>query len=71
MHRLKGLECKKVLLVGVQEGTVPLVQSLPVADDELRERCLLYVACTRARDELVITGYGTKSPFLESNERWR
>jgi ATP-dependent exoDNAse (exonuclease V) beta subunit len=33
-------------------------------EHELQERCLLYVASTRARDELVIVGFGRRSPFL-------
>ena len=71
MHRMKGLEFSRVLLAGIQEGTMPLVQrdgpspdEASVEDHELKERCLLYVAATRARDELFITGYGTRSPFL-------
>lgn len=73
MHRLKGLEFKKVLLCGVHDGAVPLV--LPQgansdagsrADHVKSERCLLYVAATRARDEVFITGHGRPSPLLES-----
>ena len=70
MHRLKGLEFPRVLLVGVHEGSVPPSHLVQEADEEirkqleLREKCLLYVACTRARDELVITGYGTPSPLM-------
>lgn len=71
MHRLKGLEFKRVMLVSVHEGCVPL--ELPDAsfsddasreDHDRRERCLFYVASTRARDELVITGFGRRSRFL-------
>lgn len=70
MHRLKGLEFSRVLLVGVQDGLVPL--TLPTEWDdpesthrhELQERCLLYVAMTRARDELVVVGYGSPSALL-------
>ena len=29
-----------------------------------KERCLLYVACTRARDELVVCGHGKPSPLM-------
>lgn len=31
------------------------------ADHERRERCLFYVASTRGRDELVVTGFGGSS----------
>ena len=31
-----------------------------------QQRCLLYVAATGARDELVVTGYERPSPFLTS-----
>jgi mRNA-degrading endonuclease RelE of RelBE toxin-antitoxin system len=71
MHRLKGLEFKKVLLAGVQKGEVPLAlpdSTFPDpsarADHEQRERCLIYVAATRARDELMVTGFGMSSPLI-------
>lgn len=69
MHRMKGLEFSRVLLAGVQEGKCPL-QTGPSADaaseedHELRERCLLYVAATRARDELAVCGFGEPSRLL-------
>jgi ATP-dependent exoDNAse (exonuclease V) beta subunit len=31
-----------------------------------RERCTLFVACTRARDHLSVSGAGEPSPFLPS-----
>jgi superfamily I DNA/RNA helicase len=70
MHRLKGLEFSRVLLAGVQDGLVPLRLSADGMDQEalqqheLQEQCLLYVAATRARDELVIAGFGPPSPLL-------
>ncbi|MCU0862573.1 MAG: AAA family ATPase [Planctomycetes bacterium] len=70
MHRMKGLEFQNVLLANVSEGVVPLAAALASDDPTARsaalqqERCLLYVACTRARDELAICGYGRPSPFL-------
>ncbi len=68
MHRMKGLEFSRVLLAGVQEGKMPLkkewADDAGREDQELQERCLLYVAATRARDELHITGSGQRSPFL-------
>jgi superfamily I DNA/RNA helicase len=72
MHRMKGLEFPRVLLASVQDGMVPLRKATSDTDAEIRadhvqqERCLLYVACTRARDELVVAGYGKACPFLSS-----
>jgi hypothetical protein len=74
MHSAKGLEFARLAVVGVNADAVPLpIAVTPAADDELehaydilRERCLLYVACTRARDELVVTGSGAPSPLLPS-----
>ena len=70
MHRAKGMEFSRVLLFGVSEGLMPaeyLLKDLTEADraDALtRERSLLYVAATRARDELVVTTGSTRSDFL-------
>ena len=70
MHRMKGLEFKKVLLCGVQDGQVPLAlpeasfaDEASQADHDRQEQCLFYVASTRARDELVVTGFGNPSRF--------
>jgi superfamily I DNA/RNA helicase len=74
MHRLKGLEFQHVLLADVSDGVVPLAATLASEDQttrtaaQVQERCLLYVACTRARDELVITGFGMPSPLLSRRE---
>jgi superfamily I DNA/RNA helicase len=70
MHRAKGMEFSRVLIFGVNDGLVParyLLEDLTDADraDALtRERSLLYVAATRARDELVVTTSGRRSTFL-------
>jgi superfamily I DNA/RNA helicase len=70
MHRLKGLEFPNLLLASVQEGVVPLQLPSHLLGDEASrqdhlksERCLAYVAATRARDALVVCGFGTPSPF--------
>ncbi|CAJ1581887.1 3'-5' exonuclease [[Mycobacterium] wendilense] len=70
MHRAKGMEFSRVLLVGADEKHVPLPASLRNIPDEeradalLRERSLLYVASSRARDALVVTWSGRKSDLL-------
>lgn len=72
MHRMKGLEFQHVLLVSVSDGVVPLAAAIASEDPTTRsaalqqERCLLYVACTRARDELVICGFGKPSPLCST-----
>ncbi|MEX1361538.1 MAG: ATP-dependent helicase [Nannocystaceae bacterium] len=71
MHRAKGLEFKAVLLVGCDAGQLPnegVLRHLSDPQDrehaEARERRLLYVAMTRARDELAVSWSGAPSPFL-------
>ncbi|MEW6474308.1 MAG: UvrD-helicase domain-containing protein [Actinomycetota bacterium] len=74
MHSAKGLEFARLAVVAVNADTIPLpvavtaVQVDPTQHDlDLqRERCLLYVACTRARDELVVTGSGPPSPLIRT-----
>lgn len=71
MHRVKGLEFPVVFVVAVNDGIVPLSTSdlnsedaLVAARAELQERCLLYVATSRARDQLFVTSYERQSPFV-------
>ena len=69
LHRVKGLEFAHVLIAGVNDGVIPLESTHADTDDEvaegeLRERCLLHVAATRARDTLTITSYGQPSRLL-------
>ncbi len=72
MHRAKGTEFSKVLLFGVNEGSIPgplreqNYSEAAAADALLRERSLLYVAATRARDELAISWSGAASEFLDA-----
>ena len=72
MHRAKGTEFSKILLFGVDQGAIPR----PLRDEQyaedawadalLRERSLLYVAATRARDELALSWSGDPSQLLPS-----
>ena len=70
MHRAKGTEFSRVIIVGAEAGVVPLdwvFDSEPEPERAAirgRERSLFYVACSRARDELIITWSGAPSPFL-------
>jgi mRNA-degrading endonuclease RelE of RelBE toxin-antitoxin system len=71
MHRIKGLEFPVVFVVGVNDDEVPLrTQALDSSDPVvahqtvLAERCLLYVAASRARDALYVSSFGAPSPFL-------
>lgn len=73
MHLAKGLEFKCVVLMACDDDVLPLEERLDavMGDDQAMkevedtERHLLYVACTRARDELVITSAGTASDYLD------
>ena len=70
MHRAKGLEFRKVLLFDVSINAIPRPlrdQQYSDADRDdalLRERSLLYVAATRARDQLAISWSGEASPLI-------
>ena len=70
MHRAKGLEFRKVLLFDVSSNAIPRSlrdQQYSEADRDdalLRERSLLYVAATRARDQLAISWSGEASPLI-------
>ena len=71
MHAAKGLEFRAVALVGCDAEQLPLREALARADGddakrlvEERERHLLYVGCTRARESLLITYSGLWSPYL-------
>jgi DNA helicase II / ATP-dependent DNA helicase PcrA len=61
MHAAKGLEWPVVFVVGVHEGTVPIVYADTPAQVE-EERRLLYVACTRARDRLGVSWSLARGP---------
>lgn len=72
MHRMKGLEFRCLAVIGAGADLVPLPGAItPVEEDEpthhrdlQRERCLLFVACTRVREQLAVSWHGRPSPFL-------
>ena len=71
MHLAKGLEFKCVAVMACDDDIIPSQERIEtVADDaDLEEvyeteRHLLYVACTRARDHLLISGVEPVSEFL-------
>lgn len=71
MHRVKGLEFKYVFVVAVNNRIVPLpaainhTDTISEAESITSEKCLLYVALTRAQKGAYITSYGKKSDFLK------
>ncbi|ETK31138.1 UvrD-helicase domain-containing protein [Microbispora sp. ATCC PTA-5024] len=74
LHGMKGLEFRRVAVIGVADGIVPAPDALtPATEDPTarahdlqRERGLLYVACTRAGELLYVSYSGRASPFLPS-----
>ncbi len=74
MHRAKGLEFSRVILFGVDQASLPSERVLANqtaeerGDARDRERFLLYVAASRARDALVVLWSGDASPFLPKAE---
>jgi DNA helicase-2/ATP-dependent DNA helicase PcrA len=62
MHAAKGLEWDAVFVVGLVDGVLPIAQSLarPAAVEE--ERRLLYVAVTRAREQLTLSWSLSRQP---------
>lgn len=64
VHSAKGTEAPVCYCLGVQPGTYPHMRSLGDAEAEEEERRVLYVALTRAQDELIITRSGDDSRTL-------
>lgn len=72
MHIAKGLEFRAVVVMACDDEVIPLQERIGAIGDEadLRdvyetERHLLYVACTRARDNLLVTSVEPASEFLD------
>ena len=72
MELAKGLEFKAVAVMACDDGVLPLQSRMEEAADETElddvyetERHLFYVACTRARDRLVISAMRPGSEFIQ------
>ena len=72
MHRVKGLEFRCVMMVGINDGVVPLGVAMESSQDvveqrltDLNERALFHVAATRAVRYLYISSHGIPSEYLK------
>lgn len=72
MHLAKGLEFRYVAVVACDDEIIPSQKRIEEITDQAdleevynTERHLLYVACTRARDGLIVTGADPESEFLD------
>jgi superfamily I DNA/RNA helicase len=72
MHLSKGLEFRAVAVMACDDEIIPLQERIETIGDDAdlqevydTERHLLYVACTRARDHLLVTGVAPVSEFLD------
>ena len=71
LHRVKGLEFQYVFVVAANNRIIPLASAIDhtdaVSEQETMtaEKCLLYVALTRAQKGAYISGYGKMSEFLQ------
>lgn len=75
MHLAKGLEFRAAAVMACDEGILPLDERVSDAADDAElddiyetERRLLYVACTRARDRLMVSGAEPASEYLDDLE---
>ena len=72
MHLAKGLEFRAVVVMTCDDEVIPSQERIETVADEAdleevydTERHLLYVACTRARDHLLVTSVDPASEFLD------
>ncbi|MDR0380714.1 MAG: UvrD-helicase domain-containing protein [Oscillospiraceae bacterium] len=70
MHRVKGLEFQYMFIAAANNRVIPFAAAIDDTDEISKrasltsEKCLLYVALTRAQKAAYITSYGTPSKFL-------
>jgi len=63
IHSAKGLEEKRVFVIGVEDNLFPSSRTFSNPKDLEEERRLMYVAMTRARDELYLSHAGERFYF--------
>jgi superfamily I DNA/RNA helicase len=72
MHRVKGLEFRYVFIAAVNDRIIPHAKSTLDGDEISKrerltsERCLLYVAMTRAQKVVYLTSFGQRSELLQA-----
>ena len=78
MHFAKGLEFRSVVVMACDDDVIPQSDRIEMVADDAdleevynTERHLLYVACTRARDHLLVTGIAPVSEFVDDFLRTR
>lgn len=76
IHLAKGLEFRAAVVMACDDEVLPLQERIESITDEAdlqeiydTERHLLYVACTRARDHLLVTGVEPVSEFVDDLTR--
>lgn len=76
MHLAKGLEFRAVAVMACDDEIIPLQERIETIGDDAdlqevydTERQLLYVACTRARDHLLVTSVAPASEFLDDLQK--
>ncbi len=72
MHLAKGLEFRAVVVMACDDEIIPLQERIETVGEDAdlqevydTERHLLYVACTRARDHLLVSSVAPASEFLD------
>ena len=71
MHRVKGLEFQYIFIVAANKRIIPLASAIDhtdsVSEQETMtaEKCLLYVALTRAQKSAYVSGYGQMSELIK------
>jgi superfamily I DNA/RNA helicase len=76
MHLAKGLEFHAVVVMACDDEVIPLQERIETVGDDAdlqegydTERHLLYVACTRARDHLLVSGVIPISEFVDDLDK--